>query len=173
MILEHSDTWVSGALFSECRQYRYRLWRSWDTSKPVLGFVGLNPSTADETVDDNTMRKCQAFARAWGFGRFEMLNLFAWRSTDPHGLLCAAEPVGADNDRHLVDGARACDRLVLAWGSHTFLGELLTKRAGIVRTAISNGRDVGVLGVNKDGSPKHPLYLSVPKSPFQRLTVLQ
>ncbi len=77
----------SGAHLSPCRQYRYRLWRDWDPGAGRCVFVGLNPSTADEHTDDPTIRKCVGFAKRWGFGAIDMVNLFAYRSTSPKGLL--------------------------------------------------------------------------------------
>ena len=36
-----------GASISNCRQYRYCLWREWDRIRPTIAFLMLNPSTAD------------------------------------------------------------------------------------------------------------------------------
>ena len=66
-----------GAVISECQNYRYSLWRIWDESKPLIGFIGLNPSTADHREDDKTISRCIKFADSWGAGGFYMMNLFA------------------------------------------------------------------------------------------------
>ena len=71
-----------GADISPCGRYRYSLWRKWGPGATCM-FVGLNPSTADETADDPTIRRCMAFARDWGYGALCMANLFAYRATDP------------------------------------------------------------------------------------------
>ena len=74
------------ATFSPCRRWRYTLLRRWEPANLiVVAFIGLNPSTADETLDDPTIRRCIGFAKAWGAGGMYMLNLFGWRSTDPAG----------------------------------------------------------------------------------------
>ena len=73
----------SGADFSECGRYRYKLWRTWDDIRPVVMFIMLNPSTADATADDPTIRRCIGFARAWGYGGVRVGNLFAWRTPYP------------------------------------------------------------------------------------------
>ncbi|TMF61888.1 MAG: DUF1643 domain-containing protein, partial [Chloroflexi bacterium] len=70
---------VRGATFSADRRYRYRLWRRWDGARPVVAFVMLNPSTADARRDDPTIRRCIGFAKSWGFGGVEVVNLFAYR----------------------------------------------------------------------------------------------
>ncbi len=76
----------SDAELSKCRAYRYALWRTWDESKPFAMFVGLNPSTADELEDDPTIRRCINFSKLWGYGGLCMVNLFAYRATDPTAL---------------------------------------------------------------------------------------
>jgi hypothetical protein len=160
-----------GAVLSPCRRYRYRLWRSWGDLEKRVAFVMLNPSTADESKDDPTIRKCVGFAKRWGFGALDVVNLFAWRSTDPDGLLDAADPVGPDNDkmvRAVFDGA---DRVVLAWGSH---GAKIRKmvharvRSGSLLSC-STTDDHGTLGYCADLSPRHPLMLAY-ATPFERQT---
>lgn len=79
------------ARLSSCRAYRFALWRIWDQSMPYAMFIGLNPSTADETRDDPTLVRCGNFARQWGYGSVCMANLFALRATGPRALRCAAE----------------------------------------------------------------------------------
>lgn len=152
---------TSGALFSPCRLYRYRLWRQVEPKfSRRLVVCGLNPSTADETQDDPTIRRCIDFARQWGFSDFTMMNAFAFRSTDPTGLLIT-DPVGPDNDRHLAEVAALADRFIFAWGKHDKLKAILPARgrrvAAIVRQHTAG--EVGTFGFNGDGSPKHPLYL--------------
>src|SRR4028119_2392792 len=90
-----------GAIFDPTRTYRYALWRTWDAARPPVAFVLLNPSTADARRDDPTIRRCANFARTWGFGGLEVVNLFAFRATHPTDLKCAADPVGPQNDVHL------------------------------------------------------------------------
>ena len=120
-------------------------------------FVGLNPSTADETKDDNTVRRCIGFAKDWGFGSLVLVNLFAYRSTDPNALLLVADPVGAENDTYILAASRAVERVVVAWGTKgTLLGR--DKR---VASLLPHSH---CLGVTKSGHPKHPLYLAAKTS---------
>ena len=149
----------SGATFSPCRLYRYHLWRAWGDREKRVAFIGLNPSTADETEDDPTIRRCIGFAKRWGFGAYDMLNLFAWRSTDPMGIV-RPDPIGVDNDATILRVAKSAGRVVLCWGSHKKLGHLVPERAVAVRALLASlsGR-VGHLGRNHDGMEKHPLYL--------------
>jgi hypothetical protein len=167
----------SGAVLSECRRYRYRLWRQWDESRPWLTFIGVNPSTADETTDDQTIRKCVSFTKLWGFGALEMINLFAWRSPDPEALLTADNnPIGEGmkNDESIIEACERADRVVMAWGSHKKIRRLLQPREDAVRLALlpKHAKELGHLGLNGDGSPRHPLYL--PKStPFQPWSTAQ
>ena len=144
----------TAAILSPCRTYRYSLTREWGSGIAVL-FVGLNPSTADETSDDPTIRRCIGFAREWGYARLHMANLFAFRSTDPSGMKNASDPIGPENDMHLLALANDSALTVAAWGTHgTFGGRHSTVRKMLPR--------LHYLRLTKDGHPGHPLYL--PKS---------
>jgi len=142
----------SDAVLSDCRTYRYALWRTWDENKPYAMFVGLNPSTADETEDDPTIRRCIEFARSWGYGGLCMTNLFAFRATAPDDMKKADDPVGYDNDRWLIELASDAGVVVGAWGNDGgFKG-----RAEHVIALIP---DMSYLKLNITGHPAHPLYL--------------
>lgn len=152
------------AIFSSCRRYRYRLTRLCfpAAATPVahqrsLVFVMLNPSVADETKDDPTLRRCTGFAEAWGFTRLDVVNLYARVATDPAELWKDAEPVGPDNDNMIVQTCTQPDVLVVCgWGA-------CPKAAARVVTVRAMLRDEGVLlhhlGLTKEGHPRHPLYL--------------
>lgn len=150
----------SGALISECGEYRFTLWRNLPEGHAgmCVNFIMLNPSTADHEKDDPTIRRCIGYARSWGFGKLIITNLFALRSTDPRVLQRHADPVGEGNDEQIVAMADRSHRIIFAWGNH---GKLLG-RGNEVRKLLSEG---GVmeefnycLGMNKTGEPVHPLY---------------
>ncbi len=142
-----------GATFDATGTYRYLLWRTWNPAADRVLFVMLNPSTADATRDDPTIRRCIAFARAWGHGGVEVVNLFAWRSTSPSLLRIAPDPVGPDNDRVLMDACGRAARIVFAWGNHgSFWG-----RDRQVKSLL--GGQTFCLGFTRTGQPRHPLYL--------------
>ena len=96
---------IKGARFSDCRLYRYQLWRIWDEGRPYLNVIGLNPSTADETRDDPTIRRCIDYAKRWNYGGLFMTNIFAFRATLPAVMKKQVEPVGSDNDHWLIETA--------------------------------------------------------------------
>lgn len=158
------------AYFSPCRRWRYSLRR--EIVDPEIGcldederggtvtFVGLNPSTADETADDPTIRRCIGFARRWGFDRLKMVNLYAFRSTDPRGLWLADDPVGPENDHVLSLVFGGSDRIVAAWGAHARPDRLAQF------AEIFGGWRFHALGLTKDGAPRHPLYLRGDVMPF-------
>lgn len=143
---------LGAADFSPCRTWRYTLWRRWDDSKSFAQFIGLNPSTADETQDDPTVRRCINFAKAWGFGGMCMTNLFGFRATDPRDMKRVADPVGPENDRWLREIAGSAGVVVAAWGCH---GTHLSRD----RKVLAFLPQVSILALTKDGHPKHPLYL--------------
>ncbi|ORE90697.1 hypothetical protein ATO13_22296 [Stappia sp. 22II-S9-Z10] len=143
----------TGAHLSACRTYRYRLWRRWDDG-PSAVFVMLNPSTADETTNDRTISRCIDFAKRWGCGGLHVVNLFAYRATDPKVMRAAPDPIGPANDLCIRQTVEMADGPVVAgWGAHgAFLG-----RGEAVRATL--GPRLQALHVNTDGSPKHPLYI--------------
>jgi len=138
-------------------EYRYRLWRVWDFDMPLLGWVMLNPSTADADEDDPTVRKCIGFARRWGWGGIMVTNLFALRATDPRELKLHSNPVGPLNDAFLVAEGQACPITIAAWGTRgTFQGRDKAVR-GILQTA--GAPPLESLRCTKGGHPGHPLYV--------------
>ncbi len=150
----------SGATFSQCGQYRYRVWRRWIPSGTTALFIGLNPSTADESRDDPTLRRCREFTLSWGYGGFTIVNLFAYRATDPTILSKVEDPVGPRNDAWIKQCAKASDIVIAAWGNHG----LHAGRGKAVRKLIP---EMYCLRINRTGEPAHPLYL--PKTLRPRL----
>jgi len=94
MTIEKQHAMISDAKLSVCRKYRYALWRIWDKSKPIVLFISLNPSTADEKEDDPTIRRCIGFAKSWGYGGLCMANLFAYRTKSPSEMMSAKDRLG-------------------------------------------------------------------------------
>jgi hypothetical protein len=143
-------------VFSPDRRYRYSLLREFGDG-PRIAFVMLNPSVADEEVNDPTVTRCINRARALGFGSLEVVNLFAFRSTDPARLAKVEDPVGPSNDGHIKRAVEDAEKTVLAWGCH---GNLHDRAAAVLRFIGHWRNELCVLGLNKDGSPKHPLYVA-------------
>ena len=141
------------AILSDDRKYRYVLTRILDETKPTVVFIGLNPSTADEEVDDKTIRKCIGYAKRWGYGKLIMVNLFAFRSTDPSMLKRVEDPVGLDNDSYIQKCVSESNLVIACWGNH---GKLLN-RDKVLMDSLPN---LVCLKRNKNGTPHHPLYLS-------------
>ena len=146
------STYTSEAIFSPDRVYRYDLRRYWANGSGYAMFIGLNPSTADETQDDPTVRRCIRFAQDWGFGGLCMANIFAFRATQPEDMKSAPDPIGPENNFYLVQSALGAGVVVAAWGVHgTYLN-----RCDWVRKLLPN---LHYLRLTKDGHPGHPLYL--------------
>lgn len=143
------------AIYSPCMSYRYVLFRQWEADSELLAFVGLNPSTATEVENDNTVARCIGFAKAWGYGAMVMLNAFAFRSTDPSNLLRVDDPTGQNNDHYVSRwGASLASRLVCCWGVH---GALNGRHSQLIK--LLGGVKLFHLGLTKAGYPRHPLYL--------------
>jgi len=143
-----------GAQFSDCRKYRYTLWRTWREGDGHVMFIGLNPSTADEIKDDPTVRRCVGFAKAWGFGGIHMLNLFAFRATNPKDLFKADDPIGKENDDFLKMYLDPPGLNIACWG---VLGKYLNRGERVIEWL---GREnLSCFGLTKNNQPLHPLYL--------------
>jgi hypothetical protein len=143
------------AIFDETGSYRYLLRREWDGTGEAVGFIMLNPSTADAMTNDPTIRRCIGFARAWGYGSLWVGNLFAYRSRDPKRLLCVPDPIGPENDDYLRQLAGKVQRLVLAWGDRG----IYLDRGAKVKRALSARYSLYCLGTTRNLHPRHPLYL--------------
>lgn len=156
--MNSTDTVNGEAYFSPDagQVYRYALSRAWGDG-PMVMFIGLNPSTADATVNDPTIRRCMGFARREGYGGMWMANLFALRATKPARLFEATgNPMGPDNEQWLRDMAKWCgsNNIIAAWGIHgDFMGQAYRLRR------LLDGYRLRCLGRTKKGHPRHPLYL--------------
>lgn len=138
--------------------HRYLLWRTWDTTRPRHLWVLLNPSTADATSDDPTLRRCAGFSRDWGYGGLEMVNLFALRATDPRELLRAEEPIGSENDRYIAAAAARAAGIVVAWGAR---GTLLRRDQAVLALLSRHAAcPLHCLGTTRKDCPRHPLYVA-------------
>lgn len=143
----------NGADFSEDRKYRHSLWRIWDESKPLIMFIGLNPSTANEVGNDPTIRRVISFAKSWGYGGVYMMNLFSFVTPYPAELKKNEKYLNQfQNFSEIESIAKGCDKIIFAWGNF--------------EEAIDAGKEISFkfpnaycLGKNKNGSPKHPLYI--------------
>lgn len=163
------------AEFSADRVYRYSLGRVWSRRAPHLVIIGLNPSTADDRRDDPTIRRCVGFARQFGYGGLKVVNLFAYRSTEPDALRHAADPVGPDNSLAIrkavgdclcslpVPGGTARVRVLCAWGAR---GVYLDQDLAVMDWLDGLDIETVCLGVTNNGSPKHPLYLPAGITPL-------
>lgn len=165
-------------VFDSERKYRFTLWREWDQDlltgcaddlpniDKYVQFIGLNPSTADEKINDRTIRRCIGFAQSWGYGALCMTNIFPFRATDPVDMMSNQEPdaMRIENANWVVKIAKSAGLIVCAWGKD---GSYLNR----ANKFLKHFREVEKLklhhlGLNSDGSPKHPLYLSKTLKPI-------
>lgn len=147
-----------GAKLSSCKKYRYSLSRDTGLLTPDKGivlFIMLNPSTADAFTEDPTIRRCMGFAKTWGHSGLVVGNLYALRATNPKELWKADNPIGRNNDYWLKQMMSETKDVVCAWGNNA--------QPDRAREFINIARELYVnlwcLGINKDGSPRHPLYI--------------
>lgn len=152
------DPWAAGAVMSPCGRYRYLLWRNWSRALPRVLFVMLNPSTADAQRDDATIRRCRGYAQAWGFGGFDVTNLFAYRATRPSVLRdYAGDRVGAFANIYISQQAQVASQVIVAWGGN---GDRYVPRVLEVTDVLEQSAGVDTMwciGTTAGGHPVHPL----------------
>lgn len=163
----------TGAEFSPCRRYRYRLWRVWDTSLPRVVFCLLNPSKADEIDNDPTIERQERRVLQWcktGYlhaGGIEVVNLYAIIETYSHRLVNlhkqGVDLVGPDNDRMIVAAAKDAAITICGWGN---LGLLDARGTHVINLLHDSGVTPHALKINVDGTPTHPLYLGYALRPM-------
>jgi hypothetical protein len=152
-----SEELRKGAYISECQQYRYWLTREWGSGGNLLAFVMLNPSTADAIVDDPTIRRCINFAKREGRNGIVVVNLFAARATNPDDMFKMRDPAGPQNENQWMSWLRhERSKVVCAWGADS---RARFQASAFRRFAHGHLIDLWQLGLSKDGSPRHPLYL--------------
>jgi len=153
---------ASIAEYSDCEAYRYTLTRVWDEAGQRALFIMLNPSTATELQNDPTVERCERRARALGYGAFRVLNIFAYRATDPRVMRAVADPVGPGNDVAILGSLSWGDRVICAWGTH---GAHLGRGPAVEAMLRGAGVPLFHLGLSKAGHPKHPLYIGYTVQP--------
>ncbi|WP_428383565.1 DUF1643 domain-containing protein [Nevskia ramosa] len=157
---------TSEAVFSDCERYRYSLTRSW-SSRPLVAFVLMNPSTATEVINDPTIERCQRRAAGWnesGYlpnGGIAILNAFAWRETDSRKLpLRIAEGIdiagGFANDDTIHSVVNDSAMVICGWGKP---GRLIGRDRHVLQMLRAMEADPHALKINADGTPCHPLYI--------------
>lgn len=161
---------IRAATISPCGRYRYSLARSWanEMIRTVPGgrvcWIMLNPSTADDKVDDPTIRKCIGFSKNWGYDSLEVVNLLAWRATHPRELRGEQDFVGPENAKAVTDAVARASLVVCAWGAAD-----IVRAQGLGTHAAVHLHRSGValhhLGLTKHGEPRHPLYVPYSVAP--------
>jgi len=176
----------SGAIFSDCMKYRYRLWRCWNQALPRALFILLNPSTADDIDNDATIERQQRRVMMWSnqsdlfsgqlyskkFGSIEVVNACAYRSTNPEVLFKVSDPVGDDNLEHIITACKEALRrggiIICGWGKHLAAlspGGRYTLHELTLERLEQFDFPLTAFQLNGDRTPKHPLYVSYELKP--------
>jgi hypothetical protein len=129
-------------------KYRYKLYRRWWSARCIL-WVMLNPSIADDKIEDATIRRCIGFSAKWGYGSLYVGNLNPFRSTNPKFLIPMDDHIALLNTTYLIEMVKESDLVVCAWGT-----------MGTLKPPAFLGTNVWHMGLTKEGYPKHPLYLN-------------
>lgn len=151
----------AAAVFTADLRMRYLLGRCWRQSEPVMTWIMLNPSIADEQQNDPTVERCCRRARLHGYGGVIVVNIFAfitpypWVMKEAHAL--GDDIIGPHNDAAIVHAARYAKKAVAAWGTD---GALASRGTAVRALLASEGIPPYCLGTTKDGHPRRPLYVS-------------
>lgn len=160
------------ALFDATGGYRYSLGRRWQvpgqaiaTPAPEVAFIMLNPSRADADCDDPTLRACLQFAQRWAYHSMVVVNLFGYCTAHPAELKKVDDPVGPENDHHLMAAVARSHKVVLAWGNE---GGLKGRDRTVLNRIQAHAAKLTYLQLNRSGQPRHPLYVrrDRPLSPY-------
>lgn len=168
MTITLQSSWPSGAkvsaTFSDDMTHRYSLTHTvpgnflHQISEDILLYCMLNPSVATHERSDATLRRCAGFASRFGYDRFQVVNLFSFRSTSPKVLTKGADVEGdPENLEHILDAAANAREIVCAWG----VWGVTRGRANYVLRELrahGHGEELRCLGVTQKGAPLHPLY---------------
>lgn len=157
------------ACFDPSGTYRYHLSRTWDEALPVMAFVMLNPSRADDSCNDPTIRRCITLAQQWGYGGLAVVNLFAYCAAHPKVLWQTPDPVGPENDPHLLRTCGQAERILLAWGNW---GSQLGRDRTVLTLLAPHWARCCCLGLNQTGLPRHPLYVRRDSQPLPWVTTI-
>ena len=148
---------IREAYFDKDKIYRYLLHRKWGSSGKKVTWIMLNPSTADEKIDDPTIRRCMGFSKQFGATELDIVNIFAYRSTDPKNLYISDDPIGDENDIYILKSIKSSSLVIIGWGNH---GKLLNRSDEVVSNLLKPYHDkVFALKILKNGEPGHPLYI--------------
>ncbi len=146
---------LKSASFSARREHRYSLIRIWNPNGgKILPWIGLNPSKADENENDRTIRRCISFSQKNGYDGLVMLNLFSLVSTKPKAAIANPEHNSPENDFHLKIHLWQNTKAVICWGNS--VKNLKGKDLKVLKLI----KKPLCLGINKDSTPKHPLYIN-------------
>lgn len=159
----------AGAVFSADGEYRYLLWRRWSSPERILGWMMLNPSTADETTLDPTLRRCKGFSQRWGYSGMVVANLYQYRTSQTAELDRCEQPLGVYCMWALEQMWKASASICVAWGAYKPKASRLLQHRLLVEDYAERLRRYGVavccLGHTADNSPRHPLYLRADTEP--------
>ena len=143
------------AILDKTRKYRYLLERQWgNDNNNFINFILLNPSTADETKDDPTIKACIKIAQNLGYDGLWVTNLFAFRATNPKELLTCVDPIGDNNDKYTLKYANKAKKIIIAWGNH---GDILRRNKEVLKL-LAGIKNIECFEITKTQNPKHPLY---------------
>ena len=154
----------NAAIYSACEGYRYLLTRQWAPKKSSLVMLMLNPSTATELRNDPTISRCERRAHMWGYGGLAILNIFAYRATEPKDMKAQSDPNGSYNDHYIKETLQSAksEDIVCGWGTH---GAHNNREAEIFEIFKTLGHTPRALKWTNNGHPQHPLYIGYKEMP--------
>lgn len=128
----------------------------------TFAYFGINPSTADATIDDATVRKWIGFTKVNGGKRFIVGNVSAVRATDVKELasVLVSPSQWRENLTHIEQIVADADILVPCWGNRSKAPRHMRNDFDTVLSyLLSMGKPVRHFGLTQSGDPKHPLML--------------
>ncbi len=151
---------TNGAILSDDKYHTYRLWRN--VPGGALGravIIMLNPGTATAEHDDQAIRRCDDLAKRFSFSRYDVINLFSYRTEYPDRLLLrdGFYATGPDYWQHVAGALQDADLVIAAWGEHRSAFFRASELMGMIA---SMGKTLLCFGKTEHGSPVHPMDLT-------------
>lgn len=146
--------------FSDDRRRRYWFEAALSGVGGACLFLMLNPSSADEQVQDRTVGKCKEFAERGGYGKLAIVNLLSYRSPNPEEALAHCGYRDTLNERHVAEAARQADAIVCAWGNWGSRAREQVAAVGEMLCAEGHEKKLRILGdLTQKSQPPHPARL--------------
>ncbi|MEV4609731.1 DUF1643 domain-containing protein [Neorhizobium sp. LMR1-1-1.1] len=146
---------------------RLSLSRSWGPGPRAL-VIGCNPSDASHLKEDPTSRWWTRWFTEFGFGGYEVVNLYPFITSSPKKCRQLVATIGSGawdvrddlhfvNLPHVVAKAKQAHKVFVCWGGIAWDSDWINHVVEEIQSGIAPYPDLWCWGTTASGAPKHPL----------------